>query len=189
MLLRRLWLRPAPANPRQRMQSPENAETTTRGRSFLFLTAALALASASGPSVPVYLPENGSIALNVPLTRARTGSASTRTTHPHYLQLLGEAASMIGVVNPLINPYRYKTKGQMLQESKNIKLLKQLAPDTVSCSHPKAARMQQRAQGNCGYCFPCLIRRAALAKVGWDTEELPWDVLTDSALSHDSYKQ
>ena len=49
--------------------------------------------------------------------------------------------------------------------------------------------MQKRAQGNCGYCFPCLIRRAALATVGWDTEELPWDVLADSALIEDSDKQ
>jgi 7-cyano-7-deazaguanine synthase in queuosine biosynthesis len=182
VLLRRLWLRPAPEHPLQRAPTPVAAETTTRGRSFLFLTAALALASASGPSVPVYLPENGYIALNVPLTRARSGSASTRTTHPHYLQLLGDAASAIGVPNPLINPYRYKSKGQMLQDSKNLVLLRELAPDTVSCSHPEAARMQQRLQGNCGYCFPCLIRRAALATVGWDTETLGWDVLTDPTL-------
>jgi len=189
VLLRRLWLRPAPPNPHQRQRTPEPAETTTRGRSFLFLTAALALASASGPTIPVYLPENGYIALNVPLSRARTGSASTRTTHPHYLQLLVDAASTIGVTNPLINPYRYKTKGQMLQESRNSRLLKKLTPDTVSCSHPEAARMQQRPQGNCGYCFPCLIRRAALATVGWDTEEFSWNVLTDTALIADTDKQ
>jgi 7-cyano-7-deazaguanine synthase in queuosine biosynthesis len=182
VLLRRLWLRPAPENARQRAPSPQVAETTTRGRSFLFLTAALALASASGPSVPVYLPENGYIAVNVPLTRARNGSSSTRTTHPHYLKLLSDAASTVGVSNPLINPYRYKTKGQMLQDSKNQALLHELTSDTVSCSHPEAARMRQRLQGNCGYCFPCLIRRAALATVGWDTETLAWDALAEPAL-------
>ena len=182
VLLRRLWLRPAPTNSRQRTPSPQVTETTTRGRSFLFLTAALALASASGPDVPVYVPENGYIALNVPLTRARDGSASTRTTHPHYLNLLSEAAPAVGVSNPLINPYQYKTKGQMLRDNKNQALLHELAPETVSCSHPEAARMQRRPQGNCGYCFPCLIRRAALATVGWDNETVAWDVLIEPGL-------
>ena len=43
--------------------------------------------------------------------------------------------------------------------------------------------MQQREQGNCGYCFPCLIRRAALAAVGWDTENPAWDALTNPRLA------
>ena len=78
--------------------------------------------------------------------------------------------------------YGLSTKGEMLQTSSNPALLRDLAPYTVSCSHPEAARMQERKQGNCGYCFPCLIRRASLATVGWDTEDLPWDVLSDKRL-------
>lgn len=182
VVLRRLWLRPAAHNPRQEHPSPPPVETTTRGRSLLFLAAALALASSISPQAPVYLPENGYIALNVPLTRARTGSASTRTTHPHFLALLGEAARSAGVSNPLVNPCSFKTKGEMLRDSRNPELMRELAPLTVSCSHPEAARMQERPQGNCGYCFPCLIRRAALAVPGWDDEEYAWDALTDSGL-------
>lgn len=182
VVLRRLWLRPAVHDPRQEHPSPPPVETTTRGRSLLFLAAALALASSIAPQTPVYLPENGYIALNVPLTRARTGSASTRTTHPYFLRLLGEAASGVGVPNPLLNPYSLKTKGEMLRDSRNPELLRELAPLTVSCSHPEAARMQERPQGNCGYCFPCLIRRASLAVPGWDDEEYAWDVLSDSGL-------
>lgn len=182
VVLRRLWLRPAPADPTRPVSALPVVETTTRGRSCLFLTAGLALASACGADVPVYVPENGYIALNVPLTRARAGSASTHTTHPHYLDMLGRAAAAAGVANPITNPYRFATKGEMLRDSLNPGLLRALAPDTVSCSHPEAARMQQRQQGNCGYCFPCLIRRASLAVVDWDDENPPWDVLSDPRL-------
>lgn len=182
VVLRRLWLRPAPADDRQQNPAPEVAETTTRGRSVLFLAAALALASSVGPDCPVYVPENGYIALNVPLTRARSGSASTRTTHPHFLGLFGDAARASGVPNPLVNPYEFKTKGEMLRDSRNHDLLRELAPRTVSCSHPEAARMQKREQGNCGYCCPCLIRRASLSAVGWDDEDFSWDGLADGRL-------
>lgn len=186
VVLRRLWLRPAPADPRQPHPAPEVVEPTTRGRSLLFLAAALALASSIGPDAPVYVPENGYIALNVPLTRARTGSASTRTTHPHYLALLYAAAAAAGVPNPLVNPYEMKTKGEMLRDSRNQALLRELAPLTVSCSRPEAARWQQRDEGNCGYCFPCLIRRASLSAVGWDNEPYPWDALSDPGLVQDT---
>jgi 7-cyano-7-deazaguanine synthase in queuosine biosynthesis len=185
VVLRRLWLRPAAAHPRQEHPSPPPVENTTRGRSLLFLASALALASSVSPQTPVYLPENGYIALNVPLTRARTGSASTRTTHPHFLRLLAQAALAAGVPNPLINPCALRTKGEMLRDSRNPDLLRELAPLTVSCSHPEAARMQERPQGNCGYCFPCLIRRASLAVPGWDDDEYAWDALTDSSLIDD----
>lgn len=182
VVLRRLWLRPAAEDVRQEHPAGPAVETTTRGRSLLFLAAALALASSVGPNAPVYLPENGYIAVNVPLSRARTGSVSTRTTHPHFLRLLGDAAAAHGVTNPLVNPYVFATKGEMLRDSRNPGLLRELVPITVSCSHPEAARMQQRAQGNCGYCFPCLIRRSSLAVPDWDDEEYPWDVLTDPSL-------
>ncbi|MFB9303543.1 Qat anti-phage system QueC-like protein QatC [Kibdelosporangium philippinense] len=179
---RPLYLRPAPANGYQTRPLPHPRENTTRSRSLLFLTTALALAAAHGPTVPVYVPENGFIGINVPLTRARVGSASTRTTHPHFMAQLGAAARTVGVDNPILNPYRLQTKGEMLAGSRNPELLKRLTPMSISCSHPETARFQRRLQGNCGYCFPCLIRRASLAHVGWDDNEYPWNVLTDEAL-------
>jgi hypothetical protein len=91
VLLRRMFCRPAPAHPAQAQPLPDLHEGTTRSRSLLFIAGALAAAAAVGPHVPVYVPENGWIGLNVPLTRARTGSASTRTTHPHFLMLLTNA--------------------------------------------------------------------------------------------------
>lgn len=173
---RRLYLRPAPKKPRQARPLPRARENTTRSRSLLFLTTALAMAAACGPSTPVYIPENGFIGINVPLTRARVGSASTRTTHPHFLARLAYAAEALGISNPILNPYRHATKGEILASSANPTLLRHLAPESVSCSHPEAARYVGRRQGNCGYCFPCLIRRASLAHVGWDNEAYAWDV-------------
>ncbi|MEV2221582.1 Qat anti-phage system QueC-like protein QatC [Nocardia vinacea] len=183
IVARRLYLRPAPKNPYQARPLPRARENTTRSRSLLFLTTALALASAGGPTVPVYIPENGFIGINVPLTRARAGSASTRTTHPHFMNQLSDVATAIGVTNPILNPYRLRTKGEILAESRNPALLRRLAPMSISCSHPEAARYVRRRQGNCGYCFPCLIRRASLAHVEWDDDEYAWDLFTDDDLN------
>lgn len=180
---RRLFLRPAPANSHQARPLPKPRENTTRSRSVLFLSAALALAAADQPETPVYVPENGFIGINVPLTRARVGSASTRTTHPHFIQQLSTAAAASGVPNPVINPYRLRTKGEMLAESRNPQLLQRLAPLSVSCSHPETARYVGRKQGNCGYCFPCLIRRASLAHVGWDDDEYAYNVFDEQDLT------
>lgn len=131
----------------------------------------------------MYIPENGFIGINVPLTRARSGSYSTRTTHPRFIKTFTEAAARCGVNNPVLNPYRLTPKGQMLADTLNPDLLRRLAPLSVSCSHPEAARYVQREQGNCGYCFPCLIRRASMAHVGWDSADgYAWDALDGSDL-------
>ncbi|GAA4699956.1 Qat anti-phage system QueC-like protein QatC [Nocardioides conyzicola] len=184
-IAKQLFLRPAPENNLQQRPLPSPRENTTRARSLLFLTTALALAASVGPRTPLYIPENGFIGINVPLTRARSGSYSTRTTHPHFIKGLQEAIHQLGVSNPILNPYRLKTKGEILAETLNPDLLQRLAPYSVSCSHPEAARYVQKRQGNCGYCFPCLIRRASMAHVGWDTDpqsNYAWDALTGKEL-------
>ncbi|MCA2320448.1 hypothetical protein JF732_10115 [Mycobacterium intracellulare] len=183
LIAQRLYLRPAPANAQQLRPLPPPRENTTRARSLLFLTAALALAASVDSRTPVYIPENGFIGINVPLTRARVGSYSTRTTHPYFIKEFSRAAATIGVNNPIRNPYRLQTKGEMLCGAKNFDLLARLAPLSLSCSHPEAARYVQRRQGNCGYCFPCLIRRAAMAQAGWDDPaDYAWDALNGRGL-------
>ncbi|MGB3354358.1 MAG: Qat anti-phage system QueC-like protein QatC [Mycobacterium sp.] len=183
LVSKRLFLRPAPPNAAQARPLPARRENTTRARSLLFLTTAVALAASVGPTTPVFIPENGFIGINVPLTRARSGSYSTRTTHPHFIKTFTEAAARCGVNNPVLNPYRLTPKGQMLAYTLNPDLLRRLAPLSVSCSHPEAARYVQRDQGNCGYCFPCLIRRASMAHVGWDSADgYAWDALDGSDL-------
>lgn len=146
----------------------EAPELSLRSRSLLFIALGLAAASVWGPEVPLTIPENGWISLNPPLTGSRLGSYSTRTTHPYVLDGLKQILAVAGIGHDLNNPYQYLTKGEILARSRNPDLLRALLPHTISCAHPVASRWQKHRQGNCGYCFPCLMRRAALAAIGQD---------------------
>lgn len=137
-------------------------ETTTRARSFLFFSLAALCGSGLGRDFVLNVPENGLIALNVPLDPLRLGALSTRTTHPFYLARWNELLQAIGIPGRLENPYWDKTKGEMASNCANRRLLRRLVPSSLSCSSPANGRWERQAQGNCGYCLPCLIRRAAL---------------------------
>lgn len=139
-------------------------ETTTRARSFLFFSLAVLAASGLAPGATIYVPENGLISLNVPLDPLRIGAWSTRTTHPFYIARWQELLDGLQIPARFSNPYRFKTKGEMLAESLNQSLLQNSLADTVSCSSVTKARWNKQALGHCGYCVPCLIRRAAIAK-------------------------
>jgi len=143
----------------------------------------VAVADGLGATVPLYVPENGFIGINVPLVPARAGSLSTRTTHPFFLTQLRAVLDRIGVTHPVENPYRLRTKGEVLCDCDDPALIAELAPLSLSCAHPTAARWRRRAQGNCGYCWPCLIRRASMHAVGQDTPDAyAWDAMTDDEL-------
>ncbi|MCL4502603.1 MAG: hypothetical protein M1438_12255 [Deltaproteobacteria bacterium] len=151
-----------------RLQFPEAPELTLRSRSLLYLSLALATAAAFGDDTAVLVPENGWISLNPPLTGNRLGAYSTRTTHPHFIASLHSLWQQAGLRHPLANPYQTFTKGEMLQNCRNRPLLQDLFARTVSCSRPVVSRWQQRQAGACGYCYPCLMRRIALHRLGWD---------------------
>ena len=111
------------------------------------------------------MPENGLIALNVPLDPLRLGSNSTRTTHPYYIARWNDLLGHLGISGRVENPYWAKTKGEMALACANPALLKALAPHALSCAHASNARhlgIKGRGIEQCGYCLPCLIRRAAL---------------------------
>ena len=92
----------------------------------------------------------------------------------------------MGLVNPLVNPYENLTKGEVVRRCRNRDFLKQLFGESVSCARPVVSRWQGRAAGSCGYCYPCLMRRAALHTLGWDRgEDYGRDVLSDpETLAH-----
>lgn len=180
------------ARTRIRLDPVAGEEATLRTRSLLFFALGLLAAAGRGPNVPVYAFENGHIALNVPLTPSRAGSCSTRTMHPYFVDRLVSILEDIGIRNPVHRPYEFKTKGETLSQSRNQENLRSLAGQSVSCSH--AARKQhwvRKGANNCGYCVPCLIRRAAMHSMGWDdghqygvdvcAEELRLDDPGDSA--------
>ena len=89
-------------------------ENTSRGRSLLFLCAAVSIAGIMGKQVPVYIPENGFIGLNVALTNGRKGSCSTRTTHPYFLNSLNELIASVGIQNHISNFFAFNTKREIV---------------------------------------------------------------------------
>lgn len=147
-------------------------ETTTRGRSFIFFALASLAASALDGVTPIYVPENGLISLNVPLDPLRLGAWSTRTTHPFYMARWQDLLDNLGLDARLMNPYRFKTKGEMLSGCENKTFLRKNVDITVSCSSFTKGRYKKRSPGHCGYCTPCLIRRASIhAAFGSDSTE------------------
>ncbi|MVM32445.1 hypothetical protein GO755_20540 [Spirosoma sp. HMF4905] len=137
-------------------------EDTTRGRSFLFF--ALGIFAGTGLNHPFVLeaPENGLIALNVPLDVLRLGSLSTHTTHPFYIGLWNTILTELGIDGRIVNPYWDHTKGEMVAQCKNPVLLEKLLPRSLSCSSPSKGRWKGLGIVHCGYCLPCLIRRASV---------------------------
>ena len=153
---------------------PKAEENTLRSRSLVFMGLGIFAARAAGPQVPLYAPENGLIAINIPLTPSRSGSCSTRTMHPFFLHKLRGILATLGIANQIINPFELKTKGECLAENLNRGLLDSIVNRSVSCSHPTRKQYWKRRDAdirNCGYCVPCLIRRAALNKAGLDVPE------------------
>jgi hypothetical protein len=150
-------------------------EETTRGRSFLFIAAGLF--AGTGLRVPFTLsvPENGVIALNVPLDLLRLGSLSTRTTHPFYMARWNELLGILEVPAQVENPYWDKRKGEIAAQCANLLLLKGLVADSLSCSSPTKGRWQGHGVEHCGYCLPCLIRRAAV-RAGLDKDPTTYTV-------------
>lgn len=145
-------------------------DVTMRGRSFNFLAMAVlgisALRNASDDSniSTIIVPENGYISINPPLTRRRIGSHSTRTTHPQFLKSLEEFLKDAGFHVKFVNPYQFKTKGEMLAECVDQAAIAKAIPLSVSCSH------WHRKHKQCGHCVPCLIRRSSIHHAGFSKD-------------------
>lgn len=137
-------------------------EDTTRSRSLMFFAHAIAIASGMNRHVNLYIPENGVISLNIPLTVMRLGSLSTRTTHPYFMSLLQKIITDLGLDITLINPFQFFTKGEMMTSCKDKDYLNSQYKKTLSCSHPDLGRWSGEEAGHCGECLPCTIRKAAI---------------------------
>lgn len=141
--------------------NPEVNERSQRARSIIFLAYGVLLATTlrkyhEGKSVTLYICENGYISINPPLTPARIGSLSTRTTHPVFLALFQELLTAAKLNVKLENPYQFKTKGEMLVACADQAFLAKNAHHSTSCG-----RYARNGYKHCGRCVPCLIRRAA----------------------------
>src|SRR5690606_20038031 len=67
-------------------QTPSGKESSYRSRSLLFIALGIYATATLTHNAQLLIPENGTIALNAPLTPSRRGSCSTRTAHPRYLE-------------------------------------------------------------------------------------------------------
>jgi len=153
----RLWMAFA-----QGLVASSAGEDTTRGRSFLFFSLGVMAGTGLGNPFVLQCPENGLIAINVPLDPIRLGALSTRTTHPFYIARWNQAMAALGIDGRIENPYWDKTKGEMVAGCTNPTLLRGLAATSLSCSSPTKGRWQGIGVQHCGYCLPCLIRRGSL---------------------------
>jgi hypothetical protein len=156
-------------NHNAQVPNPENPPSQ-RARSLIIIAYGVLAATTlqryhAGGSVTLYVCENGFISINPPLTGARLGSLSTRTTHPVVFGLLQQLLDAAGLRVRVENPYQLKTKGEMLRECTNKALLRAHASKTTSCS-----RFKQFGYTHCGRCVPCLVRRAAFRASGMTDE-------------------
>ncbi|WP_330235801.1 7-cyano-7-deazaguanine synthase [Streptomyces sp. NBC_00566] len=155
-------------------------ETSSRTRGLLYAAGAIRAATAHGVGT-VHIPENGQLALNPPLTPARSAACSTRSVHPRTLGSLNalvtavvDAGSAVRVVNPLAQ----LTKGEVCKAGRDAGLTPSDLESTLSCGKPPARRSGGPPIANCGVCFPCLVRRSGLLHAngtdGTRYEASPW---------------
>ncbi|MDQ7839155.1 MAG: Qat anti-phage system QueC-like protein QatC [Thermodesulfobacteriota bacterium] len=151
--------------------NPSGREITFRSRSLLFIAMGLFVAQSMSGRTELLMPENGTIALNVPLTPSRRGTCSTRTAHPFFIEEISGILREIGLGSTIINPLQYKTKGESVEQCAGQRILHSTALESVSCAKRGHNRtwLERSARG-CGRCLPCIYRRAALHRVGLDTE-------------------
>ena len=101
------------------------------------------------------------------ITPLRVGSLSTRTTHPFFIDQIQRILDTVGIRVRLLNPYQFKTKGEMLIECADQSLLREMVFESTSCG-----RFSRFNYEHCGRCVPCLVRRAAFLRWGQEDETL-----------------
>jgi hypothetical protein len=79
-------------------------ELSSRSRGLLYLATAVYMAAAHGAPC-VLLPENGQLALNLPLSPSRPAACSTRSAHPRTLDLLNHLIIALGGDVTVTNPW------------------------------------------------------------------------------------
>jgi len=164
---------------------PGASERSQRARSMIFLSYGVLVASClrfcgGERHIPLYVNENGFIALNPPLTVSRLGSLSTRTAHPAFIGRFQRILERLDFPVELRNPYGLKTKGEMLLECRDQELLVAHAATSTSCG-----RFRYYGRRHCGRCVPCLVRRAAFHRWGQiDTTEYVFSDLSIDDADH-----
>ena len=150
----------------------KGSDINFRSRSITFLGNGVLAASFVGENTRILIPENGAIALNFPLSSARSGSLSTRTVHPNFIALFNQVLRDLGFSCRVENPYEFMTKGEILVASKNQAFLQEVCHKSVSCGKRGFSRIHwhDKSALACGHCVPCIFRQAAVELAGFGRE-------------------
>ena len=145
-------------------------ERSQRTRAFVFAAIGIA-AAVLAETGDLHVFENGTGALNLPLTEAQLGVDNYRGVHPRSLILLERLLPFV-IDRPVSieHPHLLQTKAEMCQALSPAGLLTAL-PETVSCDRFPLRIRGQPAQ--CGYCTSCVLRRQALAAAGLSSFDPP----------------
>lgn len=139
-----------------------NHEYTQRSRSFLYAVLGATIAQMCDLD-EVRFYENGTVSLNLPVSRQVVGAKATRTTHPktlagfqHLFSLLAERPIAV------VNKFLWKTKGEIVKLIMDAGCSGMIEWST-SCTHTWE---MSNAQPHCGKCSQCIDRRFAVLAAG-----------------------
>lgn len=137
-------------------------ESSQRGRSFLF-TALGAITAIMHDQRTIEMFESGVGAINLPLMAGMVGSKATRSSHPEFLRLMSNLASLVADSEVEFTlPFADKTKGEVVKTLATDDL-QEFAAMTASCiRYP----IRHKRYKQCGLCPACIFRRAALQVAG-----------------------
>ncbi|MER7321731.1 7-cyano-7-deazaguanine synthase [Streptomyces albidoflavus] len=156
--------------------SGSRLETSSRTRGLLYAAGAIRAATAHGVGT-VHIPENGQLALNPPLTPARSAACSTRSVHPRTLGSLNALVTAVSDTEStvqVVNPLAQLTKGEVCKAGRDAGLTPSDLESTLSCGKPPTRRSGGPPIANCGVCFPCLVRRSGLLHAN-GTDDTPYE--------------
>jgi hypothetical protein len=97
----------------------------------------------------------------------RSGTLSTRTTHPWYLWELERILTGVGAHSRISNPFESKTKGEMfaaVKEKFGASGASTMLGVSYSCARGDLRYSAPADVRHCGICFGCLVRRAAFMR-------------------------
>lgn len=151
---------------------PDGREPSRRVRSLLYLVLGAVAAAAAGLE-EIYMGENGVLTAGLPLTVARSGSLSTRSTHPQLINQFNDLCAEADWDCRVQNPFVYQTKGELIRDILRPALSPLDIQKSVSCW------MAGRANRQCGGCIPCLLRRIGMLAAGLPDEAYMMDLLGD----------
>lgn len=134
-----------------------------RSRSLFYMALGVLVGEGFGAS-EVWVPENGFTSINPPLSAARGGTLTTRSTHPHTFELVNSLVKSLGLRVVVSNPFAALTKGELVALAGNDLVSQRwlsATRDSYSCGVGNTQLHGGNPNHNCGLCVACIVRRGS----------------------------